>query len=220
MQSLQLCLTVRRVIDAPAETRWERRDRKKQRTRSNLILTACRLVLERGLDHVTVEDITAAAGVSARTFFNYFASKDDALIGDHFVDSEDVRARLLVVDPALPLIGALRVAFVPSIERLEAERDLWFLRMRIICRNPSMMPRLLARGAVAEEAMVSAVAVRAGTDPDSGFPMLVTAVVGAAFRTAMIRWALSTGARPLGEFVDEALNSVAGGFAEPAHLSP
>jgi AcrR family transcriptional regulator len=208
------------VIDASTDTVLDWRARKKQRTRSNLILTACRLVLDRGLDQVTVEDISEAAGVSPRTFFNHFAGKDDALIGDQFVDSDDVRARLLAADPALPLIDAMRLAFVPSIQRLHAEQDLWFLRMRMICGNPSMMPRLLARGAVAEEAMVGAVATRTGAGPDSGFPMLVTSVVGAAFRTAMIRWALCSGARPLGEFVDEALDSVAGGFAEPAHLLP
>ncbi|MFD4763045.1 TetR/AcrR family transcriptional regulator [Streptomyces sp. NPDC058439] len=208
------------MIDSSTGTVLGRRDRKKQQTRSALILAALRLVLERGLEHVTVDDISEAAGVSARTFFNYFAGKDDALIGDHFVDSDDVCARLLSSDPALPLIGALRFAFIPSIERLQAEQDLWFLRMRVICRNPSMMPRLLACGAVAEEAMTRAVAIRTGAGPDSGFPMLVTAVVGAAFRTALIRWALYAGARPLGEFVDEALNSVAGGLAEPAHLAP
>jgi AcrR family transcriptional regulator len=208
------------VIDASTGAALGRRDRKKRQTRSALILTALRLVLERGLDHVTVDDISEAAGVSPRTFFNYFAGKDDALIGDHFVDGDDVCARLLAADPNLPLLGALRLAFLPSIERLQAEQDLWFLRMRMICRNPSMMPRLLARGAVAEETMAGAVATRTGTGPDSGFPMLVTAVVGAAFRTALIRWALCEGARPLGEFVDEALDSVAGGFAEPAHLLP
>ncbi|MES4907279.1 MULTISPECIES: TetR family transcriptional regulator [unclassified Streptomyces] len=208
------------MIDASTGAALGWRDRKKQQTRSTLILTALRLVLERGLDHVTVEDISEAAGVSPRTFFNYFATKDDALIGDHFVDGDDFCAQLLAADPALPLLGALRQAFVPSVERLQAERDLWFLRMTMICRNPSMMPRLLARGAVAEEAMVGAVATRTGADPDSGFPALVTAVVGAAFRTALIRWALCAGARPLGEFVDEALNSVASGFTEPAHLSP
>ncbi|MFI1336337.1 hypothetical protein ACH4U7_40770 [Streptomyces sp. NPDC020845] len=65
---------------------------------------------------------------------------------------------------ALPLLGALRQAFVPSVERLQAEQDLWFLRMKMICGNPFMLPRLLARGAVAEEAVVSAVATRTGAE--------------------------------------------------------
>jgi AcrR family transcriptional regulator len=207
------------VIDSPTGTALGWRDRKKQQTRADLILAALHLVLERGLEHVTAEDISEATGVSPRTFFNYFATKDDALIGDQFVDGDDVCVRLLATDPALPLLSALRLALVPSVERLQAEQDLWFLRMKVICKNPSMMPRLLVRSAVAEEAMISAIATRTGAEPDSGFPMLVGAVAGAAFRTALIRWATWAGARPLAEFVDEALNSVASGFAEQAHLT-
>jgi AcrR family transcriptional regulator len=194
------------------------REVKKRQTRSKLISTALQLVLERGPEHVTVEDISEAAGVSPRTFFNYFASKDDALIGDPFVDSDDFCARLLATDPALPLLDALRLALLPSVERLHAEQDLWFLRMKVICRSQYLMSRLLARSAVAEGAMTSAIATHTGVGPGSGFPMLVTTVVGAAFRTALIRWALAAGARPPAEFVDEALDSLAGGFAEPAHL--
>jgi AcrR family transcriptional regulator len=215
---MQLWPTVACVTEASTESGTGWRAVKKRQTRSKLILNALQLVLERGPDHVTVEDISEATGVSPRTFFNYFATKDDALIGDPFVDSDDFCARLLATDPALPLLEALRLALLPSVERLHAEQDLWFLRMKVICRDQAMMSRLLARGAVAEEAMTSAVATYSGVGPDSGFPMLVTTVVGAAFRTALIRWALAAGSRAPAEFVDEALRSLAGGFAEPAHL--
>jgi AcrR family transcriptional regulator len=57
------------------------RERKKRERRAALIDAAQTLVLDRGLDDVTVEDICAEVGVSTRTFFNYFASKDDAVLG-------------------------------------------------------------------------------------------------------------------------------------------
>ncbi|WIN00884.1 TetR family transcriptional regulator [Actinoplanes oblitus] len=195
-----------------------RRDRKKQQTRSALIVAALRLSLERGLSDTTVEDISAAVDVSSRTFFNYFASRDDALVGDYFANSEDIRARLEAADPGLPLLSALRLAVTPSIERMHEERELWFLRMQVICKNPSLMPRLLARNAAAEEAITAAVAARTGSAADSGFPALVTAVAGAAYRTAVTRWALCAGARQLDELVDEAFAAVATGLTQPAHL--
>src|SRR5215211_4628627 len=57
------------------------RERKKLATRLALHEAALRLVAERGLDRVSVDDIATAADASPRTFFNYFATKDDAVIG-------------------------------------------------------------------------------------------------------------------------------------------
>jgi AcrR family transcriptional regulator len=64
------------------------RARKKQQRHDALVDAAQTLVLARGLDAVTVEDICAQVGVSPRTFFNYFPSKDDAVLG-----AEDVAVR-------------------------------------------------------------------------------------------------------------------------------
>src|ERR1035441_3026233 len=58
-----------------------RRDRKKRATRQALRDAALELVARRGFAHVTVEDIAEAADVATRTFFNYFPSKESAVIG-------------------------------------------------------------------------------------------------------------------------------------------
>lgn len=57
------------------------REQKKQQTRQAIHDAARRLVMERGLPHVTVADICAAATISDRTFFNYFPSKAAAALG-------------------------------------------------------------------------------------------------------------------------------------------
>jgi AcrR family transcriptional regulator len=55
------------------------RERKKQQTRAALVEAAARLFAAKGYDRTTVADITAAAGVSTRTFFTYFRAKEDVL---------------------------------------------------------------------------------------------------------------------------------------------
>jgi AcrR family transcriptional regulator len=57
------------------------RDRRRTDTTRNLIRVARRFTAERGLSGFTVEELCSEAAVSRRTFFNYFASKDDAVLG-------------------------------------------------------------------------------------------------------------------------------------------
>jgi AcrR family transcriptional regulator len=55
------------------------RERKRRQTRQELISAAMRLFAQRGYEQTTVAEIASAAGVSTKTFFNYFASKDEVL---------------------------------------------------------------------------------------------------------------------------------------------
>src|SRR3954464_13992696 len=73
------------------------RETKKRETRAALSWAAIRLIVERGADNVLVEDIAAAAGVSPRTFNNYFSSKGEAVASRHLDRclrmAQDLRAR-------------------------------------------------------------------------------------------------------------------------------
>ncbi|MBL7255105.1 acyl-CoA-like ligand-binding transcription factor [Paractinoplanes lichenicola] len=192
-----------------------RRDRKKRQTRDALVAAALRLVDERGRDHVTVEEISEAADVSPRTFFNYFATKDDALLGGPLPDGPSIHDRLLAVPAGVPLLNALFEAMQPDIEQIQAERDVWLLRLRVIKSNPSLLPLLVARGECAEEETVAAVAARTGIAPDSLFPQLVATTAGAALRTSMMRWATDDN-RDLLDLVREAFVILGSGLTEPA----
>jgi len=192
-----------------------RRDRKKQQTRAALIAAALRLVDERGLERVTVEDISEAADVSPRTFFNYFASKDEAITGDQFADSSGTCDRLLAVAREVPTIGALIIALGPDLDAMQQERELWLLRMRVLHANPSLVAGLVARSAEAEHNLITAVADRLGIAADSAYPQVAAAVTGAVLRTSMMRWAACDGDRPLTEFVYEAFGILAAGLADP-----
>ncbi|WP_034594730.1 TetR/AcrR family transcriptional regulator [Hamadaea tsunoensis] len=192
-----------------------RRDLKKQQTRDALVDAALRLAAERGLDHVTVEEISAEAGVSGRTFFNYFATKDDALLDERPGDVARMRRSLTELLPKMPVLPAIHRSLLIFIAAMEADRERWVLRMRAIEKTPSLLPRLINTGAQAELETARLIADHLGVDA-AGYPALVVGVTGAAFRVALIRWATAPdGALSLGALVDEAFTSLAQGLRDP-----
>ncbi|MGX1615616.1 acyl-CoA-like ligand-binding transcription factor [Micromonospora chalcea] len=191
------------------------RDRKKRQTRAALSAAALRLVAERGLDQVTVEEISEAADVSARTFFNYFPSKDEALLGDQPTDREVLAARVVAAPPEVSAFDALRLAFGDVVEAIEADREVWLLRLRVIAANPSLLPRLISGNAETEQVIVAAVAARLGLDPVHGHPTLVTTVAGAVLRTALMQWVEQPDTTTLRELTAQAFAAVAAGLPDP-----
>lgn len=191
------------------------RDRKKLQTRTALIEAALRLVDERGLENVTVEDISAAADVSPRTFFNYFATKDEALIGDHLADERVLRERFLATDPSVPVMEALRRSIEPVVAEMEQDREIWCRRIRVMTDNPQLVAGLMTRSAHAEHELIKAIAQRVGVAPDGGWPLLAATVSGAAFRAALLTWAKSPSGRVLADHVNDAFGALAAGMPDP-----
>ncbi|MEU8236767.1 TetR family transcriptional regulator [Actinoplanes missouriensis] len=192
------------------------REAKRRQTRLDLITAALRLVDERGADRVTVDEIAATAGVSARTFFNYFATKEDALVGDPLEGCTDLRAQLLDRPADQPLLEALLDALAPVFQQIHDDRDRWLLRMRVIHQNPQLLPLLIAAAATAEQQFADAVAERAGLPADDPYPQVVAAVTSCAVRVAVMRWAGDDGQeRPLTEHAHEAFGILAAGLAHP-----
>ena len=139
------------------------RERKKLATRIALHRAALQLVAERGLEHVSVDDIAARADVSPRTFFNYFPAKDDAVLGlDPDVLTQQVQAFLLRPADETP-IQALRAVAHDQAAEMATETELWPLRLRVIDAHPSLLGRLAASFGEAERARAEAIATRSGT---------------------------------------------------------
>ncbi|MCE6997244.1 TetR family transcriptional regulator [Saccharothrix sp. S26] len=191
------------------------RDRKKRQTRRALGHAAVRLVAERGLDHVTVEDISAAADVSPRTFFNYFASKEDAVLGPDPDAGPRMRARVLSQPARLSAAAAVREALLAEVAAEPADdREHWLLRMRVVQQHPVLLARVFSGGEALERDLVEAIAERVGLPADDTYPLLLGAAAGAAFRVAVTRWS-STAAASLHDLFAEALDLIAAGLADP-----
>jgi AcrR family transcriptional regulator len=86
------------------------RERKKAATRRALGIAAMRLAVQRGLDNVLVEDIAAEAGVSTRTFNNYFASKHEAICALAMERGRLIGVALRNRPPSEPLMEAITSA--------------------------------------------------------------------------------------------------------------
>ena len=182
-----------------------RRERKKLATRQALQDAALRLVAERGLDRVTVEDISEAADVATRTFFNYFSSKEEALLGNAPQNVTTVH-RLVVERPAgeSPLEAVCQVLRT-MILALAERREESLLRQQVIERHAGLLARQLGVYASFERALAAAVAERLGPGrADPSYARLVAAVAVAAARSSVSSWRADQGRRPLAEVVDAA----------------
>jgi AcrR family transcriptional regulator len=182
-----------------------RRERKKLATRQALQDAALRLVAERGLDRVTVEDISEAADVATRTFFNYFSSKEEALLGD-LPERVAAAHRMVLERPAseAPLEAVCQVLRTMTLEVAE-RREERLLRQQVIERHPGLLARQLGMYASFERALAVAVAERLGPGHrDAAYARLVAAVAVAAARSAVSSWIAGQGRRPLAGLLDTA----------------
>ncbi|MET9777523.1 TetR family transcriptional regulator [Streptomyces sp. NPDC006367] len=171
------------------------RERRKQHTRDTLLRTALELFTERGYEETTVDDIAGAAGVSQRTFFRYFATKEEAaffvarLAESHFVDA--VRRRPPGEAPLDALRGALAESWDTIGEAVEqvVPLDLHMRFYREIESTPALLAAHLRRANELEEEIARVVAAREGlgvdTDPR---PRVVVAVFGAVMRVTERIW--------------------------------
>jgi AcrR family transcriptional regulator len=189
------------------------RERKKAATRTALHEAALRLVAERGLDRVSVDDIAEAADVSPRTFFNYFPSKDDAVIGLDPAGPERQAAAIAARPAGESPVEAMRAVAIAQATEMAAEPQLWPLRMQVVETHPVLVSKLAAAFAVSDRAVATAVAARTGTRVDDDvLPMLLAGVSAAAMRTSLHRWFASDFTASLPGLVDEAWDAVAAGL--------
>jgi AcrR family transcriptional regulator len=211
LQSVQVYLYADRVSTTAVEGL---RGRKKRQTRTALGHAALSLVAEHGLDQVTVEGISAAAGVSTRTFFNYFACKEDAVLGPDPDAGPRMRARVLAAPAELSAAAAVREALLAEVAaELADDRDLWLQRMRVVQQHPVLLAKVFSGGEAVERELVAGIAERVGLPADDTYPLLLGAATGAAFRVAVARWAGT--ATPLHVLLAEAVDMLAHGLAEP-----
>ncbi|MFD2416209.1 acyl-CoA-like ligand-binding transcription factor [Amycolatopsis pigmentata] len=199
------------------------RERKKAETRAALSWAAIRLTVERGFDDVKVEDIAEAAGVSPRTFNNYFSSKGEAIVARHLDRSLRVAEALRgepAGEPLWDVLGrSLLAQFAPDAAVIEdpvGDGVEWVAGVRVMLAEPALRGEMLRAGARAEAEIAAAIADRTGTDPNRDlYPNLVAATVLAAANTAMAHYLRTDPPVPVEHSLAEALARLEAGLGTP-----
>ncbi|GAA2280287.1 hypothetical protein GCM10010149_25410 [Nonomuraea roseoviolacea subsp. roseoviolacea] len=121
------------------------RERKKQRTRRALIEAALRLFAEKGYEETTLAEIAAEADVSTRTFFSYFASKEDVLLHDIQTRMERTIAIVATHAPDEPLSDLLMRIVRDALGQVADDEDYDAEKARVRIRLVTTVPGLQAR---------------------------------------------------------------------------
>lgn len=171
------------------------RERKKQATRAALREAALRLALEHGPGNVRVEDIAAAAGVSPRTYNNYFSSREQAIVAAVTAGREASVAATVASQPAgMRLAEAVVESIVARYtDAGEHMRD----GLLLITTHPGLREHFLATTGAIEHPLTDAIAARLGEG--CGLTAQVLAAgVAAAVRVGLERWLQPVAGAPSG----------------------
>lgn len=191
------------------------RERKKIATRNALGVAAMQLVIERGVDNVLVEDIAEAAGVSARTFNNYFGSKYEAICALGFDRAMRIGAALREQPADEDLWTAITTAVMSEYgaadHPLEPE---WMAGIRVVTSTPALQGEYLKVQATIQYSLAEAIAIRVGSSAAGRmFPRILAAAVTGAVQTVMERWVHSEPPTALGPLMERGLRELADGMS-------
>ncbi|UFQ19670.1 MULTISPECIES: acyl-CoA-like ligand-binding transcription factor [Streptomyces] len=199
-----------------------RRARKVQESRAVMANAAVDLVLDRGLDQVTVEAISERADVSRRTFSRYFSGKEDAVVDTLRADYARINTALAARPPQETPLTAYYRALRGWLDdeptawhrRLPRSRDL----LRLLHEEPALLPAYLRVQDEAQNESVAIVARRLGLDAERDLrPALAVSLAVGAFGTAVRFWTAPGEPAPLPQLIDAAFAALAD---EPAPSAP
>ncbi|GAB2508755.1 TetR/AcrR family transcriptional regulator [Nocardia heshunensis] len=156
------------------------REQKKLRTLLELCTAARRLAVERGLDAMNVDDVAKAAGVSSRTFFNYYETKLDAVIGPvGEIGTPASRAIFIAGGPTGVLIDDLTVLYASAYEPEDEARENISLVTQLIKSEPRILGGFIAAGVRHEAALTELLDARSGEPTPPEFASLTAGLMSA-----------------------------------------
>jgi AcrR family transcriptional regulator len=189
------------------------RERKKERTRQDLMRSALRLFADRGFDQVTVEEIAADCEVSPRTFFRYFSSKEDVLFAQTHQSLERLIETLQLQPSDLPPLEALRLAMRTLSDDYLEDKEAVVLRHQIMSATPALRTRAAERQQGWEAEVIDK--LRQGGQIEGMSDLDVRLVVAAsttALRVAVTIWVSDSSDLDLADLIDSTFDRLRRGL--------
>lgn len=187
------------------------RERKRRETRQRIAEVGQRLFLARGYDGTTLDAIAAEAGISRRTFFSYFKSKDDVIVFWQEAGSARLHAELLRTSPDVPPLDAVRDLMVKHISAYTTEQ--MTAVDHLMRSSESLLARKQAHYAEQEQALFETLC-QVWRQPERRASLRMVAMVSiGAMRLALQAWREQTGPRkPAAQFLRNTFDSLRSGL--------
>lgn len=174
------------------------RARRRRQTTTDIHDAALHLAREVGFDNVTIEQISAEAGVSQRTFFNYFPSKESAVayapleipesLACEFIAKGKARHSVVLTE-LISLITDVLVVQPPS------RRDTEDIKL-VARQHPSVLAAMLSTYESFNASIAEIVAQRLRLSADDAVPQLIGGLALTTVRTGIERWTQNEPADP------------------------
>lgn len=170
-------------------------------------MAALRLALERGITKVRVSDIAAAAGVSPRTYNNYFSNREQAICALGAQRALRIVSAFNDRPASEPLAEALVHAMVDHNDaRGEPDKDVF----RLMLCDEGLRGEFFKATAVIHRPLADAIAARVGMDAAADLlPGVLVSAYEAAARAATIFWLRPECTQPLAKVLRQALTALA-----------
>lgn len=172
--------------------------------------TALELFLAYGFEETTVDQIVRKVGVSRRSFFRYFGTKEDIVLGDLVARGQAVAEAVAARPEDEGAWEALRAGLEASAQTTMSDERSALALGRMLFETPSLRARLIEKRLRWQEMLVPLITARMAADDDHA-GLRASAVVAASLAcldAASEAWIASDGAEDLSALYDEAVASI------------
>ncbi|AOM41433.1 TetR family transcriptional regulator [Xenorhabdus hominickii] len=214
------------MIDRNKEE-FGRRERKKRMLRNALIKASYELFSIKGFDETRIEDITEKVDVSTRTFFRYFASKEEVVLDYQEAENKDFITALSHRPSSESVITALRHAAVEVVKKCEKgsygfDADRFMTLQELLRNHPLVRAKSFQYSENTKNSITSLIAKRMGTNiSDDIRPSIITGILDYAHWAAYNTWKKNTHNTvvPYSDILNKVFLIIEGGLNFPASNS-